>query len=81
MVTHEKAENHVEEGIPAEVNNHVKFLTDQQKLTIGGEQAIFYKDPLNKKPGASYIFDELCEIEARLMLDNSNEFEKRILYQ
>lgn len=32
MVTHEKAENHVEECTPVEVNNHIKFLTDQQKL-------------------------------------------------
>lgn len=82
MMTHEKTEHVIEEeDEEQEINDHVQFLTNDMKTQTGGESAIFKKDPLNKKPGANYTFDELCEIESQVMQDNSSEFEKRILYQ
>ena len=81
MIADERNENFKEEEVPQEINEHVKFLTDHIKMSAGGEDAIFKHDPLNKKPGANYVFNELSELEQRLMQDNANEFEKKILYQ
>ena len=81
MMTNEKTENFKENDEFKEVNNHVQFLTDQMREQAGDENSIFQQDPLNKKPGAWYTFDELCEIESRTMSDNSSEFEKKVLYQ
>ena len=81
MMANEKTEIEMDKPVepPHEINNHVQFLTDDMKNETGGKKAIFEQDPLNKKPGATYSFIELCEIESRLMKDNSNEFEKKIL--
>ena len=49
-------------------------------MTTGSENSIFQKNPLEKKPGAVFSFDELCDVEASLMAHNANEFDKKILY-
>ena len=60
MIHAEKTENAKTEEVPEEINSHVSFLTDELKKSLGGKNAIFEKDELNKKPGASYSFEELC---------------------
>ena len=54
------------------LEQHVKFLTGDQKKQLGDEFAIFQRDPLIKKPGAPYTFAELCDVEMQLMSDNAN---------
>ena len=81
MVDVEKVENYKPVEVPVEINDTVQFLTDESKQTVGGEGAIFVKDPLQKKPGAAYSFNELCEVEQRMLEDNSYAFDKKILYQ
>ena len=80
MVKHDKASNFKVKEVPPEINQHVSFLTDEIKQSLGGDQAIFKKDPLNKKPGANYTFDELVALEQCMLQDNADEFDKRILY-
>ena len=56
-------------------------MTGNIDKQLEGEFAIFERNPLIKKPGATYNFDELCGLEANQMNDNAYEFDKRILYQ
>ena len=56
-------------------------MTGNEERKLDGEFAIFQRDPLIKKPGANYNFDELCGVEASQMADNAYEFDKKILYQ
>ena len=63
MMNNEKLENHKEQNENQEINNHVQFLTDQMREEVGGVNEIFQQDPLNKKPGAMFRFEELCELE------------------
>lgn len=37
MMHNDKTENYKEEETPEEINSHVKFLTEDLKVTIGGE--------------------------------------------
>ncbi len=68
-------------NVHSEVDDHVQFLTNDSNKQLGGEEAIFKKNNLIKKPGQYYKFSELCEVEALMMQDNANEFDKKVLYQ
>ena len=65
----------------SELEKHARFLTGKESEGLKGESAIFNQNPLNKKPGANYTWDELCGLEIIQMDDNAYEFDKKILYQ
>lgn len=81
MCQNEKVILHSDPIVHSEVDDHVQFLTDDSNKKPGGEEAIFKKNKLIKKPGQYYKFIELCEVEAQMMQDNANEFDKKVLYQ
>ena len=55
-------------------------LTGDSSKVLSDEQAIFKTNPLFKKPGSSYSFTELSDIEMQFMADNAYQFEKMVLY-
>ena len=73
MVDQEKNEEIKQNERPKSgYNEHVQFLTGDESKRLGGENAIFNRDPLIKKPGAQYNFNELSDVEMQFMSDNAS---------
>ena len=50
---------------------HAQLLTGDENKQMDDEDAIFKSNPLYKKPGASYLFIELSDVELQFMADNA----------